>query len=348
MRIALIAPPFISVPPKRYGGTELFVSQLAVGLKRLGHEVVVYANGESKVPVEVRWIYPECEWPIRGEVHAHLKDINHTSWAIADATRDCDVLHVNNAPGLAQSRLISRPMVYTIHHPMEPMLSEFYHWYPEVNFVTISDFQLTKEKLPRIRRIYHGLNFDKYRLGRGGDYAAFIGRFAPVKGAHLAIAAAKKAGIRLKMAGEVQPVFQEYFDREIKPHIDGVNVEYVGEADLEGKNELLGNASALLFPIQWDEPFGLVMTEAMACGTPVLALPGGSVAEIVENGVSGWVCHSTDEMSDHLQKVGDFDRTAVRGYAEEKFSLERMVREYARLYTEILQERSSTQSLAVA
>lgn len=348
MRIALIAPPFISVPPQRYGGTELFVAQLAVGLKRLGHDPVVYANGESQIPVEVRWIYPTCEWPITGEVHAHLKDINHTGWAIADARRDCDVLHLNNAPGLAHSRLVSRPMVYTIHHPMEPMLSEFYEWYPDVNFVTISDFQLKKEKLPRIRRIHHGLNFDKYRLGPGGDYVAFVGRFAPVKGAHLAIAAAKKAGIKLKLAGEVQPIFQEYFDREIKPHIDGVNVEYVGEADLEAKNELLGSALALLFPIEWDEPFGLIMIEAMACGAPVLAFSGGSVQEIVEDGVSGWVCASTDTMAEHIRSASDFDRDEVRAYAEKKFSVDRMVREYVELYTEIQRDYANDDSLAAA
>jgi glycosyltransferase involved in cell wall biosynthesis len=337
MRIALIAPPFISVPPQRYGGTELFVAQLAAGLKRLGHEPIVYANGESKIPVELRWIYPDTEWPIEGEVHAHLKDINHTAWAVADARGHCDVIHLNNAPGLAHSRFVDLPMVYTIHHPVEPTLSEFYSWYPKVNYVTISDFQLKKENLPSIRRIHHGLNFDKYRLGSGGDYVAFIGRFAPVKGAHLAIAAAKKAGVKLRMAGEVQPIFQEYFDREIKPHIDGVNVEYVGEADLEAKNELLGNALAMLFPIQWDEPFGLVLIEAMACGAPVLAFPGGSVVEIVENGVSGWVCASVEEMADRIRTVtSDFDRSALRSYAMHNFSLEHMVREYADLYAEIV------------
>ena len=165
MRIALIAPPFISVPPQRYGGTELFVAQLATGLKELGHEPIVYTNGESTVAAECRWIYPHCEWPIDGEIHAHLKDINHTGWAVADARRDCDLIHLNNAPGLAHSRTVELPMVYTIHHPVEPTLSEYYGWYPDVHFVTISDFQLRKEKLPRMRRIHHGLNFDQYRLG---------------------------------------------------------------------------------------------------------------------------------------------------------------------------------------
>lgn len=349
MRIALIAPPFISVPPKHYGGTELFVAQLACGLKKLGHQPVVYTNGESEVPVERKWIYPQCDWPIQGEIHAHLKDINHTGWAIADARGDCEIIHLNNAPGLAHSRTVDLPMVYTIHHPVEPVLSEYYSWYPNVNFVTISDFQLRKEKLPRIRRIHHGLNFEKYRLGTEREgYVAFIGRFAPMKGAHLAIQAAKKAGVKLKMAGEIQPVYQEYFDSEIKPHIDGANVEYVGEADLEGKNELLGHALAMLFPIQWDEPFGLVTIESMACGTPVLAFPGGSVAEIVKNGVSGWVCTSAEDMAERIGSAGDFDAVAVRQYAEQNFSLDRMVRQYEELYGEILADRSQAQPLAVA
>ena len=342
MRIGLVASPFICVPPQKYGGTELFIAQLAVGLKKLGIETVVYTNGESTVPVERRWLYPKSEWPIRGEIHANLKDINHTAWAVADARHDCDLIHLNNAPGLAHSRFGVPPLVYTIHHPHDEGLSEFYQSYPETNFVTISDFQRVRETLPRIRTIHHGLDFELYRLvPQKQPYAAFIGRIAPVKGTHLAIAAAKKAGVKLKIAGEVQPQFEPYFEREIKPHIDGGAVEYIGEADLEAKNELLGNSIALLFPIQWDEPFGLVMIEAMACGTPVLALPGGSVPEIVQDGVSGCLCRSVDELAARLRTAGEFVPATVRSYAERKFSLDRMVRQYADLYAEILDGESA-------
>lgn len=342
MRIALVAPPFISVPPKRYGGTELFIGELAVGLKALGHNPVVYTNGESTVPVEKRWLYPKGEWPIQGEIHGDLKDVNHCAWAVADAHRNCDIVHMNNAPGLAYSRFIKTPMVYTIHHPHERGLSEFYRFYPEVHYVTISDFQRHKEDLPHVRTIHHGLNFNEYELvTEKDDYVAFIGRIAPVKGTHLAIAAAKKAGVPLKIAGEIQPLFQEYYDREVKPHIDGRNVEYVGEADLAAKNELLGNACAMLFPIQWDEPFGFVIIEAMACGTPVIAFPGGSVREIVRGGVSGCVCNSVDEMARCIGSAGDFNPATVREYAEKNFSLAKMVRKYEALYTEILDGRAS-------
>ncbi|MGZ4812562.1 MAG: glycosyltransferase family 4 protein [Terriglobales bacterium] len=337
MRIALIAPPFISVPPTVYGGTELFIAHLAVGLKQLGHDVVVYANGESTVPVALKSLYPTSEWPIQGEVHGSLKDFNHSAWAIADAHASCDLLHLNNAPGLVYSRFVSTPFVYTIHHPQEPALSNFYGYYPEVTYVTISDFQRFRETMPRINTIHHGLDFSKYRLATEKQpYLAFIGRIAPVKGTHLAIQIAKQAGIPLKIAGEIQPLNQSYFEAEVKPHLDGDFIQYIGEADLEAKNELLGNALAMLFPIQWDEPFGLVMIEAMACGTPVIAMPGGSVPEIVKHGISGFVGRDVEEMAKYACRAPQFDPAQVRAYAEREFSIERMVRQYADVYERAL------------
>ncbi len=338
MRIALVAPPFICVPPEKYGGTELFIAHLAVGLKKLGHDVVLYTNGESRAPVERRWIYARSEWPIRGEIHANMKDINHTAWAVADAQADCDLVHINNAPGLACSRFSSVPMVYTIHHPQEEGLTAFYRFYPDIQYVTISHFQRHKENLPHMTTIHHGLNFSRYRLQpKKQDYVAFIGRIAPVKGTHLAIEAAQKSGVPLKIAGEVQPIFRGYFEAKVKPHLDGRHVEYIGEAGLEAKNELLGNARAMLFPIQWDEPFGLVMIEAMACGTPVLAFPGGSVPEIVKDGVSGWVCRGgVDEMGERIRNSGDFDPVKIRAYAENAFALDHMVEQYADLYERVV------------
>ncbi|HEV8523092.1 MAG TPA: glycosyltransferase, partial [Terriglobales bacterium] len=157
----------------------------------------------------------------------------------------------------------------------------------------------------------------------------------------LAIAAAEKAGIPLKIAGEVQPIFREYFEQQIKPHIDGKFIEYIGEADLNAKNELLGNSRAMLFPIQWDEPFGLVMIEAMACGTPVLALPGGSVSEIVHDGLSGWVCHSVEELAERARNL-DIQPAVVRRYAEQFFSVDRMISDYVDLFREILKPAAVT------
>lgn len=344
MRIALVAPPFIPVPPHVYGGTELFIAQLAEGLKALGIHVVVYCNGESTVNVERKWLYRQSQWPIKGEVYANLKDINHTAWAIEDASQTCDIIHLNNLPGLSHSRFVDTAFAYTIHHPVEPGLSAFYEYYPDVNYVTISDFQRRREIMAKIRTIHHGIDLSPYRVQpHKQQYLSFLGRIAPIKGTHLAIEVAMKAGIPLKIAGEVQPTFRDYFESQIKPRIDGKFIEYVGEANIPAKNELLGNSLAMLFPIQWDEPFGLVMIEAMACGTPVLALPGGSVQEVVCDGISGWVCRSVDELAAKARRVSqDFRPAAVRDYAAENFSVERMVSQYAQLYRDILAAPADT------
>jgi glycosyltransferase involved in cell wall biosynthesis len=339
MRVALIAPPFISIPPKKYGGTELFIGHLAEGLKQNGIDVVVYATGDSTVDVEVRSIYSESEWPLQGEIFSNLKDVNHTFWAVADAARDCDIVHLNNAPGLASSRFADIPFIYTIHHPHEEGLSDFYSYYPDVNYVTISDFQRSLETMPNMQTIHHGICIADYPLRPSKQqYLSFIGRLAPVKGPHLAIAVAKETGIPLKIAGEVQPLFKSYFETEVKPHIDGKFIEYVGEADLEAKNELLGNSLAMLFPIQWNEPFGLVMIEAMACGTPVIALEGGSVPEVVQDGISGYVCENVDHMVERIRNLS-LKPTLIRKYAEENFSVEVMTKKYLRLYKSLCGEQ---------
>ena len=342
MKIALIVPPFIPVPPRRYGGTELFAAQLAEGLQKLGNEVVVYTNGESTVPVERRWLYPDSMWPIDSEVHNNLRDINHGGWAVQDAMQWADVIHVSNAPTLTYSRFSDVPFVYTIHHPYDKGLSEFYSYYPDTWYVSISEFQQKLENLPKLRTIHHGIDPDKYQEGsEKREHFTFLGRIAPVKGTHNAIEVAKRSGIPLKIAGEVQPKFKDYFESRIKPHIDGKFIEYVGEADLAMKNELLGSSLGLLFPIEWDEPFGLIMIEAMACGAPVYALPGGSVAEIVKDGVSGYLCHSLDEMAERAKQAASFDFAQVRPYVVDCFSLDRMVESYIDLYAEVAGETGS-------
>jgi len=339
MRIALIASPFISVPPKRYGGTELFISQLAEGLTRLGADVVVYANGESTVQAELRWLYAKDDWPIDGELYSSLKDLNHVSWSVSDCWQDADVIHLNNAPGLAFARMRGPRLVYTVHHPHLPFLSTFYAAFPGVEFVCISNFQKDKEPLKRIRTIHHGIDLSSYRLQtKKAEYLSFLGRIAPVKGVHNAIEIAKRSGIPLKIAGEVQPIFREYFDSCVRPHLDGKFIENVGEADAALKNELLGNSMAMLFPIEWDEPFGLVMVEAMATGTPVIAFPGGSVAEIVRDGISGFVCCGVEDAVARVREVQALKPAAVRAYAQQYFSVERMVQDYLALYREMCDE----------
>ena len=340
MRVALISSPFLAVPPRKYGGTELFIAQLAEGLKNSGIDVVVYANGESTVAVETRWLYKSQQWPITGEVFDNLKDFNHSSWAIADAAVDCDVIHLNSISALMFTRYAQSKFVYTMHHVHDDQLSAIYQFFPSVEFVTISVFQRQRERMPRMRSIHHGIDLTIYSAHNNKrEYLSFLGRIAPIKGTHIAIEVAKKSGIPLKIAGEVQPQFKSYFDSQIKPHIDGKFIEYVGEVDVPQKNELLGHSLALLFPIQWNEPFGLVMIEAMACGAPVLALPGGAVEEIVCDGISGFVCQSADEMVQRARDLpGGFTPANVRQFCQQYFSIDRMVADYLALYQQLVDE----------
>lgn len=340
MKIGLIAPPFIAVPPADYGGTELFVAHLAEGLTQLGLEVAVCTNGESSVRADRRWIYERSDWPIKNPAQAFIKSLNHDSWAVHEAAQDCDVIHLQSSEAVAFSRFIERPTVLTLHGPHDAKLSEFYNFYPTVTYVCISEAQCKRESMPKMFTVHHGIDLDQYRLvEQKQQYLSFIGRIAPLKGTHIAIDVAQRTGIPLKIAGDVQPMYREYFEKKIKPQLDGKLVEYIGLADLEAKNELLGNSMAMLFPIQWNEPFGLVMVEAMACGTPVVAMPGGSVPEVVREGISGHICRSVVQMAKRAQNL-NFDPVAVRQYVAENFSIQRMAREYAAVYEKALQAQA--------
>jgi glycosyltransferase involved in cell wall biosynthesis len=232
-------------------------------------------------------------------------------------------------------------MVLTLHGPHDPKLTELYSFFPDVHYVCISNDQCCKETMPRLHMIHHGIDLSQYRLvEQKQHYLSFIGRIAPLKGTHIAIDVAKRAGIPLKIAGDIQPVNRDYFDRKIRPQIDGRLVEYIGVADLATKNELLGNSMAMLFPIQWNEPFGLVMVEAMACGTPVLAMPGGSVPEIVQPGVSGYICRSVVEMAKRACDL-NLSPAAVRKHVEKNFSTSRMARAYLQVYETAFAEEST-------
>ena len=336
MRIGLIASPFISVPPARYGGTELFIAHLAEGLERRGIEAVVYCNGESTVNAERQSRYPRAEWPLSTETSGMLKELDHVSWSIEHAAKTCDVIHINSAPAISYSRYVSAPFVCTLHHPHEAALTRMYENYPQIHYVAISEHQASVHPTLSVTTIHHGIDMTKYRLRtKKEDYLCFLGRIAPIKGVHIAIDVAKRAGIPLKIAGEIQPIFREYFDTMLKPHIDGSFIEYVGEADLEMKNQLLGGSRGLLFPIQWSEPFGLVMLEAMACGTPVFALPGGSVSEIVQPGTSGAISSTAQGMADAVRGT-TYAPQVVRAWVEQRFSVKIMVQRYIELYEEIL------------
>ena len=340
MKIALVAPPFIAVPPKKYGGTELFAGDLVQGLKQKEILVILYANGASTAPVETRWIIEKEEWPISSPVESSLKGLLHSSWAVQDASGEADVIHVNDAPSLAFSRFVDLPFVYTVHHAIDPSMTAYYQALPDnIYYVTISDYQRRKLPLSQIRTIHHGIDLSRYRVvERKQPYLVFLGRVAPTKGTHLAIEVAKLSGMPLKIAGEVQPIYKEYWETKVKPHIDGKFIEFVGDVGPEEKITLLGNATAMIFPIQWEEPFGLVMIESMACGTPVLAIPRGSVEEIVREGVSGCIRQSAAELAACIPNL-NLDAGKIREYAQRNFSAERMADDYISLYKEILASR---------
>jgi glycosyltransferase involved in cell wall biosynthesis len=333
MRIALIGPPFIEIPPRRYGGTELFIANLASELYARGHDVVVYANGDSSLPCPVKWRHAHSQWPPDGSLNSQLRNADHTAWAIHDASKTADVIHLNDVVGLPFTLFSSVPTVLTIHHPHEPDLSDQYLRYPRTSYVAIAQWLARAEPMPGVEVVHHGIPLEDYAFSsEKEDYVAFLGRIAPCKGAHLAIAAARRAGVRLKLAGEIQPVFQSYWDEEVRPLVDGDCIQFVGEADFASKNALLANARALLFPIQWEEPFGLVMIEAMACGTPVLAFAGGAVQEVVRDGVNGWTCADVGEMAARIESPR-IDPRACRSYVEANFSIARMADRYLDVYT---------------
>src|SRR5262245_39377013 len=221
MHIAVIAPPFIPVPPTAYGGTELFIAHLAHGLHTRGHDVTVYGNGESRVSCELKWRYRRAQWPLADGVAAQLKNADHTAWAIQDASRSADLVHINDAIGVPFTRFIEQPVVHTLHHPYEGVLSDQYVRYPEIQYVAISRFQAQREPMPRVEVVHHGVPVGAYSFRASkDDYLAFLGRMAPCKAPHLAIQAAKRAGLRLRLAGEIQPVFRQYFDHEVAPLLD--------------------------------------------------------------------------------------------------------------------------------
>jgi glycosyltransferase involved in cell wall biosynthesis len=333
MRIAIVAPPFIAVPPKTYGGTELVIANLAEGLSERGHQVVVYANGESTVRCEVRSLFEAGDWPPRQLSDGTLRGIHHAAWAFEDIARaDFDVVHLNDASSVPLTRFLDTPAVHTLHHPHEEAISELYLAHPRVLYVAISQSQRGHEPMPWMSTIHHGIRLSNYRLGeRKREYLSFLGRIAPIKGTHHALEVARRTGIPLKLAGEIQPMFQPYWEQQIKPHVDGRLIEYVGQVDLALKAELLAHSTALLFPIEWAEPLGLVMLEAMASGTPVLAFPGGSVREVVCDGTSGWVCRDLDELTKRARDPA-ISPESCRQYVSRRFSLELMVERYERVY----------------
>ena len=344
MRIAIISTPFVPVPPHKYGGTELIVYELVEGLVAQGHDVTLYATGDSRVSAKLRHLYPKAVWPPNA-----FNELNHVSWAMSEilADGDFDAIHTHSALALPYTRMFpDLPMVYTMHHARDPEFSEFYANFATSMFIAISANQKRQEiPLKHCEVIHHGLNANNFLWSpTAQDYVCFLGRFARIKGPDTAIDVAEKAGLRIKVAGEAHSCDREYVEKEVLPRLKRPHVEYMGCLGLKGKRPLLQHARALLAPIAWEEPFGLFMIEAMLSGCPVVAFRRGSVPEIVDQGVTGFIVDDFDQMVEIIRPGGvldAFDRRQCREHAVTRFNRDRLIASHERLYSKIVRSNQA-------
>jgi len=339
VRIAIIATPWAPVPPALYGGIEQAVDGQARGLARAGHDVLLFTTGDSTCPVPRGWVLEESEGERMGFT---VPELRHVMGAY-EAVQDYDIIHDHTVLGpIYADRFPDIPVVTTIHGPFNTELLDVYRRLTErVSLIAISNAQRKPAPDIRVARvIHHGVDAAEFPYGDGGgDYVLFLGRMSPDKGAHRAIEAAEKAGARLLLAGKCrEPWERAYFDQDIAPHL-GDDIQYVGEVGHEEKLRLLAGARATLFPIRWNEPFGLVMIESLACGTPVLAFSEGAAVEVVDDGRTGHLCRDETEMAEAIHTVDAIARVDCRAAVEGYFSRERMIREHVELFEDLLAAR---------
>jgi glycosyltransferase involved in cell wall biosynthesis len=345
MKIAQIAPLIESVPPSLYGGTERIVSCLTEELVRLGHEVTLFASADSITSAELA---PCCNRALR--LDDSVRDIIPHYMLMVDKVReravDFDILHFHiDLFHFPLFRSLEARTLTTLHGRQDLSdLKPFYYRFSKMPLVSISAAQ--RRPLPHanfVATIHHGIPADLHRPAFGrGSYLTFLGRISPEKRPDRAIRIAQRVGMPLKIAAKVDKVDEAYFRTEILPLVDGKGVEFLGEINEREKTTFLGDAAALLFPIDWPEPFGLVMIEAMACGTPVLAFRRGSVSEVVEDGITGKVVESEDEAVAKLPEILSYDRRTVRQRFQERFTATRMARDYVRAYRKLLKMHTVT------
>jgi glycosyltransferase involved in cell wall biosynthesis len=336
LRIAQIAPLFESVPPKLYGGTERVVSYLTEALVRQGHQVTLFASGDSSTGAELvsgcdRAIRLDSRHPDPGALHLVMLE------KVFQRASSFDVIHCHLDTGahLPLARRSRVPVITTLHGRLDVAgLDTLYAEFSDMPLVSISDSQ--RRPLPHAgwaATIHHGLPTALHRPSfTPGSYLAFLGRVSPEKGLDRAISIAQRAGMPLKIAAKVDRADEHYFRSHVQPLLEAPGIEFVGEIGEADKASFLGGAAALLFPIGWPEPFGLAMIEAMACGTPVIAFRCGSVPEVVDDGVTGFIVDNEDEAVACVTQARQLDRKACRSRFEDRFSDERQAREYVSLF----------------
>jgi glycosyltransferase involved in cell wall biosynthesis len=344
MRIAQVAPLIESVPPKFYGGTERVVAYLTEALIDLGHDVTLFASGDSCTRARLIATVPRALRlnPVAIPQVYTLAMIER----VRQRANEFDILHFHEVDYIHFPVFRSEPTrtITTFHGRLDlPDLQVLAREFPDMPAVSISDAQ--RVPLPGMRwvgTVYHGLPRDLLRLSmEPKGYLAFLGRISPEKGPDTAIRIARRVGLPLRIAAKVDRVDQAYFDHVIRPLLKEPGIEFLGEITEAEKAEFLGGAIALLFPIDWPEPFGLVMIEAMACGTPVIAFRRGSVPEVVHHGVTGWVVDDEKEAVAAIEQIPALDRQRIRQEFEQRFTAERMALDYLRLYQRQLHERAS-------
>jgi glycosyltransferase involved in cell wall biosynthesis len=340
MKIAQVAPLYESVPPKFYGGTERVVSYLTEELVRLGHDVTLFASGDSITSAKL----VKCsERSLRLDSKCKDKLAHHIMMldkVFADRG-EFDIYHFHiDYLHFPISRRMNIKRLTTLHGRLDlPDLLPLYKQFSDEPLVSISDSQRTPLAFANwLRTVYHGLPREVYPFHQKAQpYLAFLGRISPEKGLDQAIEIAKKSNIALRIAAKVDEVDIDYFIRSAQPIMNDPMIEFIGEIGEKDKAEFLGNATALIFPIVWPEPFGLVMIEAMSCGTPVIAYGNGSVPEIIKNGVNGYIVENQEQAVAAVQKIGELDRKQCREDFIERFSVERMASDYVELYEHILE-----------
>jgi glycosyltransferase involved in cell wall biosynthesis len=348
MRIAQVAPLYESVPPRYYGGTERVVSWLTEKLVSMGHDVTLFASADSVTNAR---LIPICDKALR--LHeACIDPLAHhilMMERVFDRIEDFDLIHFHiDYLHFTRSRRQRTPCLTTLHGRLDiPDLVPLYREFREVPLVSISDSQRRPLSWVNwVGTVHHGMPVNALPFGTGaGGYLAFLGRVSPEKGLDRAIQIAIRAGKPLKIAAKVDRADSDYFRNKIQPLLRHPLIEFIGEIGNSEKPDFLGNAEALLFPVNWPEPFGLVMIESMACGTPVIAFPRGSVPEVISNGVNGYIVEDVEEAVTAVRRLPELDRCQCREYFELNFSDDRMAEGYLNVYQKLI--RSKSPSLAV-